>query len=56
MKEDASNRAVYVGFSKKSSVKTFSSIDKKLTDRLLCVTVGSDDAAISDAEFLLAPK
>jgi hypothetical protein len=30
LKEDSNNRAVYVGFSKKSSVKAFTQIDAKL--------------------------
>ena len=58
MKEDANNRAVYVGLFKKQAVGAFEMIDNEVKSRLACFTVGGDGDAskISDAEYFLVPK
>ena len=56
IQEDENNRAIYVGFSKNSSVQMFESLKDEIKQRFIAVTVGGEDSSISAAEYILAPK
>jgi F0F1-type ATP synthase alpha subunit len=55
LQADENNRAIYVGLSKITSAKAFDKLQADLQKRAAFFTVGGEDTAISDAEYILAP-
>lgn len=56
LQENDSNRAIYVGLSKNTVIKSFDQIMPELRSRTAFFSVGGEDTTISNAEHFLLPK
>jgi hypothetical protein len=54
--ESPDNKAIYVGFNHNGAGKFFNRINKENQKQFLCFSVGGQDGAFSDAEYVLLPK
>jgi F0F1-type ATP synthase alpha subunit len=56
LEANENNRAIYVGLSKTSSIKSFDQIHPNNRNRACFFTVCGEDTTISNAEYFLLPK